>query len=165
MAYVIVRCLALVALLAMTPIAGAGQTAGSLDPSLDIDQYVHRSWTEEDGLPHNAVLAILQTSDGYIWVGTRGGLSRFDGVRFTNFTTANTPEFPSNWVSALAETPDSTLWIGFNSGGLLVGTSSNGVFLLECGRFRQLATSEEVGADIGRDAMGGRKPSRTGTVS
>jgi len=44
-----------------------------------------RRWTTEDGLPKNTVISLLQTHDGYLWVGTREGLARFDGVRFTVF--------------------------------------------------------------------------------
>ncbi|MHB8522676.1 MAG: sensor histidine kinase [Limisphaerales bacterium] len=45
-----------------------------------------RRWTTEDGLPRNTVISLLQTHDGYLWVGTRHGLARFDGVRFKVFT-------------------------------------------------------------------------------
>src|SRR5262245_22746553 len=40
-------------------------------------------WQTEDGLPQNAVNAILQSREGYLWVGTDSGLARFDGERFT----------------------------------------------------------------------------------
>src|SRR5215472_19055513 len=54
-------------------------------PSQRINQYVHNSWRSEDGLPQNSVDAILQTRDGYLWVGTEEGLVRFNGVQFTVF--------------------------------------------------------------------------------
>lgn len=47
-------------------------------PEFAIDQ-----WTTADGLPQNSVNAILQTRDGYLWVGTFGGLARFDGSTFS----------------------------------------------------------------------------------
>jgi ligand-binding sensor domain-containing protein len=43
------------------------------------------AWKQTQGLPQNSVYRILQTRDGYIWIGTKGGLARFDGVRFTVF--------------------------------------------------------------------------------
>ena len=48
-----------------------------------VQQYIARSWSADDGLPHNYVFSVLQARDGYLWVGTRNGLARFDGVRFT----------------------------------------------------------------------------------
>src|ERR1051326_639901 len=45
-----------------------------------------RRWTTEDGLPKNTITSLLQTRDGYLWVGTRDGLARFDGMRFKVFT-------------------------------------------------------------------------------
>jgi ligand-binding sensor domain-containing protein len=55
-------------------------------------------WTTEDGLPQNSILAITQTRDGYLWLGTWGGLARFDGVRFTVFDRINTREINSNFI-------------------------------------------------------------------
>src|SRR5581483_2358805 len=46
-------------------------------------EYSTRTWQVEDGLPNNFVSAITQSPDGYLWVGTREGLARFDGMRFT----------------------------------------------------------------------------------
>lgn len=44
---------------------------------------VIESWSNSlDGLPSNKVVALAQTLDGYLWVGTTGGLARFDGARF-----------------------------------------------------------------------------------
>lgn len=41
-------------------------------------------WTKQQGLPDNSVTAVLQTRDGYLWIGTPEGLARFDGVRFVS---------------------------------------------------------------------------------
>ena len=60
--------------------------------------------------------AIVQTRDGYLWVGTLDGLARFDRVRFTVFNRANTPAFPSNRVLALYEDCEGVLWIGLTDG-------------------------------------------------
>src|SRR5262245_53623880 len=43
------------------------------------------SWTVENGLPENTVLALAAAPDGYLWAGTWNGLARFDGVRFVPF--------------------------------------------------------------------------------
>ena len=42
-------------------------------------------WQREQGLPQNFVRALAQTKDGYLWVGSDAGVSRFDGVRFVSF--------------------------------------------------------------------------------
>ena len=41
-----------------------------------------RAWQTEEGLPENAVTGVAQTSEGYLWIATHGGLARFDGIRF-----------------------------------------------------------------------------------
>lgn len=72
-------------------------------------------WQAEDGLPHNAVQAIVQTRDGYLWLGTPTGVARFDGVRFTPF---RPPELTHHNIHALLEDRDGALWIGTYGGGL-----------------------------------------------
>ncbi len=94
----------------------AGSAARGLDPSIPLSQYGHDVWTSDSGLPQNSVSAIVQTRDGYLWLGTQEGLVRFDGVRFTIFDTRNTPALSDDWVQALAESRDGTLWIGTSSG-------------------------------------------------
>ena len=41
----------------------------ALDPKKALTQYIHDVWRTEDGLPSSAVMAILQTRDGYLWLG------------------------------------------------------------------------------------------------
>jgi len=45
--------------------------------------WLHRSWQTDEGLPDNSVTGLAQTRDGYLWVGTLGGLLRFNGATFT----------------------------------------------------------------------------------
>ena len=81
--------------------------------------YFTRVWQVEQGLPQNKVTAVVQTRDGYLWVGTYNGLARFDGIRFTVFDENNTPELRSGRITSLSETSDGTLWIGMESGDVL----------------------------------------------
>jgi hypothetical protein len=53
-----------------------------LDSRRDIDQYGHRVWTSQNGVPGEAVYQVLQTVDGYLWLRTSAGLVQFDGDRF-----------------------------------------------------------------------------------
>ncbi|MCP4216839.1 MAG: response regulator [bacterium] len=84
-----------------------------------LPQYVLNSWGLEDGLPQNSIFCILQTRDGYLWLGTQGGLVRFDGVRFKTFDKQNVPQMSGNWVKSLYEDEKGTLWIGLYTGGLI----------------------------------------------
>ena len=93
--------------------------AFALDATKPIDRHMIDVWQNETGLPQNSVLAILQTRDGYVWLGTQEGLARFDGVRFTVFDRANTPAFHSNHVQALLEDRQGNIWVATYGGGLV----------------------------------------------
>jgi len=71
-------------------------------PKSPLSQYTSRAWQTDEGLPHNLVRAITQTPDGNLWVGTRLGLARFDGIRFTCFDAKNTAALRNHNVAALA---------------------------------------------------------------
>jgi ligand-binding sensor domain-containing protein/signal transduction histidine kinase len=88
--------------------------------------YTIRSWQSQDGLPEETVQAFAQTADGYLWVGTSGGLLRFDGARFSLFAHENTPAFGENSVFCLLAAHDGRLWIGTDGSGLIEWR--NGVF-------------------------------------
>src|ERR1041385_6042843 len=90
--------------------------ASALDPSTAITQYHQDVWSEGDGLPQGSVQTVIQTRDGYLWVGTRDGLARFDGVKFTVFQAENTPGLESNDIRALCEDRSGVIWIGTFNG-------------------------------------------------
>ncbi|MDB6112051.1 MAG: hypothetical protein JWR69_3801, partial [Pedosphaera sp.] len=75
-------------------------------------------WQTEQGLPQNSVTSIVQTRDGYLWLGTYNGLVRFDGVRFKVFDSSNTPEFQGSRITSLFEDEGGSLWIGHETGNL-----------------------------------------------
>jgi signal transduction histidine kinase/CheY-like chemotaxis protein/ligand-binding sensor domain-containing protein len=83
-----------------------------------LTQYVHRVWRSEDGLPQNSVNTVLQTHDGYLWIGTEEGLVRFNSTQFTTFSKANTPVMKAQDIRALFEDRAGTLWVGTFGGGL-----------------------------------------------
>src|SRR5580658_10390060 len=72
----------------------------ALDPSRTIDQLGHTRWTLADGAPTN-IDTLAQTPDGYLWIGARRGLYRFDGVTFEHITPYQGPYVRSEEVSAL----------------------------------------------------------------
>jgi ligand-binding sensor domain-containing protein len=54
--------------------------------------FTRKVWQTQNGLPEQTVQAFAQTRDHYLWIGTTGGLLRFDGARLTVFDSENTPE-------------------------------------------------------------------------
>lgn len=96
-----------------------GTAHAALDPDKPLSRPTQSIWNTTSGLPHNSVLALAQTPDGYLWIGTEEGLARFDGVRFTVFDTANTPGLLSNHISCLLSDRQGDLWIGTQGGGLV----------------------------------------------
>ena len=85
--------------------------------------FVVNSWGSEEGLPDNEVISVLQTKDGYLWLGTLHGLVRFDGIHFTLFNVNNTPGLPSDRIVYLFEDSRTNLWVGTESAGFTMITS------------------------------------------
>ena len=61
---------------------GLAETRGEIPLQPALRDYIHTAWTQHDGLPIPAIENIVQTPDGYLWILTKEGLLRFDGVRF-----------------------------------------------------------------------------------
>ena len=73
----------------------------------------------EQGLSHTMVNCIFQDSRGFLWIGTKDGLNRYDGFSFVKYTSNSfdTGSISNNYVNAVCEDPSHTgLWIGTNSG-------------------------------------------------
>lgn len=97
----------------LVPVDSAPGAANGFPP----DQgFVVRTWGTEAGLPQNTVSAIVQTREGYLWLATREGLARFDGIRFTVFSARE--GLKSVAVQSLLEDRHGVLWIGTDGGGL-----------------------------------------------
>ena len=73
------------------------------------------TWRQPQGLPQNSIITITQTRDGYIWIGTKGGITRFDGVRFATFEKRAVSETE---VWDTTEGRDGSLWIATYGAGL-----------------------------------------------
>jgi ligand-binding sensor domain-containing protein len=76
-------------------------------------------WRTQDGLPENRIRALAHTPDGYLWVGTSGGLARFDGVRFVVYSRLNVPQMSDENIRTLSVARNGSLWISTAVGGLL----------------------------------------------
>jgi signal transduction histidine kinase/ligand-binding sensor domain-containing protein len=105
----------------LTSIAAAASLAWcgaafALNPALDLSQYIHTSWKVRDGFAAGRIFALAQTADGYLWLGTTGGLYRFDGVRADGWRPPAGQTLPAGRILALLAAPDGSLWIGTESG-------------------------------------------------
>jgi diguanylate cyclase (GGDEF)-like protein len=112
--------------------------ASAFEPERAITQYASRLWTTDHGLPQNTVNAICQTKDNFLWLGTKAGLTRFDGARFDVFDAANTPELPDSWITSLLEDRQGRLWIG----------SWLGLTVYEGGRFHRFREIERFSTTV-----------------
>lgn len=85
----------------------------------NLSQFVHQSWLTRDGLPQNTITAITQTNDGYIWLGSRAGLIRFDGVKFQQFTKNDIPGLTDDYIWTICPDVRGGFWAGTSQGGLI----------------------------------------------
>ncbi len=109
------RLRAVIAALAMALLAmNLAMAAKKETPS-----FLVRSWQSEDGLPSNVVRALAQTADGYLWVATAEGVTRFDGTRFSSFAREEQAVLAQRPPRALFPMPEGDLWITTSRGGLL----------------------------------------------
>jgi ligand-binding sensor domain-containing protein/signal transduction histidine kinase len=81
-------------------------------------KYFFDAWQSAGGQDLNAVTAIVQTGDGYLWLGTYDGLVRFDGVQFKVFNSMNARGLRNGRITALFEDDAGVLWIGHETGDL-----------------------------------------------
>jgi len=88
----------------------------ALEPTTPLASYGRQAWGMENGLPQNTVQALVQTKDGFIWLGTEVGLVRFDGNSFQVFDKNSSPALPGNDVRCLLAAKDGTLWVGTSEG-------------------------------------------------
>ena len=116
--------LILLFLLAAAPLAGQqsappAEGIGAARARPTASQLRARTWDDRDGLPQNAVQAVAQSPDGYVWLGTQEGLARFDGARFVTFDRNTDPALSRPYVWALHADADNTLWIGTEEAGVV----------------------------------------------
>jgi signal transduction histidine kinase/ligand-binding sensor domain-containing protein/CheY-like chemotaxis protein len=128
----------LLTLAAATCLMLASRRSSALDTGRDLGDYMHRTWQLEQGLPHDTVHALYQSRDGFIWVGTQGGLARFDGRTFTAYTKRNTDAIREGSVRGIAEDASGALWFS---------TTGAGLVRMKDGRFSRFTTSEGLASN------------------
>ena len=87
----------------------------SVDPTTHSDGYSAVLYDNTNGLPTSEANAIVQTSDGFIWIGSYSGLIRYDGNTFERMTSIGIPSVVSLYVDS-----HDRLWIGSNDSGAAV---------------------------------------------
>ena len=103
----VLMCLSLLCLPMTASAAGTG------------DHFVVTVYNEQNGLPTGEANVITQTDDGYIWIGSYGGLIRYDGSTFRNYSLEENG-ISSSSIRSLYESSDGRLWIGTNDAGVFV---------------------------------------------
>lgn len=116
-------------LLAVVMLVQAVSTSAAWKGNDDVS-YVAEVYNEESGLPTGEANTILQSSDGYIWIGSYGGLIRYDGSSFTNYSA----DIGTSSIRALFEGAD---------GKLYIGTNDKGAFVMEDDTFVPISGGEE----------------------
>ncbi len=109
-----------------------------LGSSTAIPRYGIDFWREAEGLPQSRIRAIVQTRDGYLWLGSDNGVVRFNGASFTSFT-VETGSLKDNEVWALLEDDENALWIA---------TYGGGVTRFQDGRFKTFTTADGLPDDV-----------------
>jgi len=142
----------LLALAAIPSIAAEPPTAPMYSPVIE-------RFDTRNGLPQNGVNAILQARDGWLWVGTFGGLARFDGERFFNYPSAEHPmrsqDAPdvadgpqSDSILALMQDDADRIWIGSQDSGVAVFDQDRFLHLPVCNSACQVTDFEQLGRTI-----------------
>lgn len=101
-----------------------------------VEDWMNTVYNADNGLPTGEANVVLQTRDGYIWIGSYGGLIRYDGVSFKNFSIED-GTLESSSIRALYEGAD---------GKLYVGTNDMGVYIYQDGTFTRVSYEGEDNA-------------------
>lgn len=91
----------------------------ALDTSRPLNTFTLSHWNSGSGLAHNMVIAIAQSPDGYLWLGSFEGLSRFNGSEFVVFDDRTLPLAEANGIRALTVDSAGRLWVSSARSGLL----------------------------------------------
>ena len=104
----------------------AAQTVSAYEDS-PLQNRIVRKYDQTNGLPTGEANTVLQDDKGYVWIGSYGGLIRYDGTTFRNYSEED--DVKSSSIRALFQDSKGRLWIG---------TNDMGVYLYENNRFTLL---------------------------
>lgn len=87
----------------------------ALHAQSDARRHYFKSLDIQNGLSQNTVNAILQDNQGFMWLATKDGLNRYDGLNFRTFKKENSA-LGNNFITALYEDIDHNIWVGTDAG-------------------------------------------------
>lgn len=130
--------------------------ASSAALALELErEYVFRTITSNDGLVQNTINALHQDRNGFMWVGTQGGLHRIDGHYFRAYQAdpASADALPESLITAIAEDDHGFIWVGTNGGGVVRMDADSGRVLdhlnLPAARITAILCIQGVGVWVG----------------
>jgi diguanylate cyclase (GGDEF)-like protein len=129
-------------------LVGVFSCVAQATPPLSVQRY-----SLEEGLSQQAVNAIVQDAEGFMWFGTEDGLNRFDGYEFRQLRhdRGDSQTLPNGWISSLVASEDG-LWIATDGGGVVFRNAHTGK-LLSPAPLRDTPDLQRVRA-ITRDRLG-----------
>jgi signal transduction histidine kinase/ligand-binding sensor domain-containing protein len=115
------------------------------------EEWFARPWRSDEGLPDNNVFGIAQTTDGFLWIGTGGGLVRFDGDRFDEFSPLNVEDVPARGIRTLLLDKSDRLWLSMDRGFVICARRASAKVLTT--KDGLLNTQVQVFAEDGEGAV------------
>jgi signal transduction histidine kinase len=116
-----------------------------------------KSYRRSDGLAHDSVYCVYIDADQTLWIGTEGGLSRWRGGRFANFTTSQ--GLPDDVICHIAEDQRGCLWCSSRKGVFRVARSDMDDFERQQLKTIPCVTFDQTDGLPSRECAGGSQPS------
>ena len=100
--------------------------------------YTINNWTTDNGLPQNSINDIYQSEDGYIWILTFAGIAKFDGIKFTNINSSNTPGITADRLIT---------FIPINKNDFLILEENGKIIIYENNKFHTFNSAKDFTSD------------------
>lgn len=110
----------------------------ALDPEQPVRSMQIERWYSDEGLPHNTVHSVAQTRDGYLWLATWGGLTRYNGRSFRTFDSSDFDARIEGGFRAVLADDDGALW---------AASAHNGLFVWRAGRWSHLGREQGLAGE------------------
>ncbi|MBR1674902.1 MAG: response regulator [Eubacterium sp.] len=117
-AYIIAGACIFACLFGVRPVSDKVVYADTANDNELVTDYISTIFSQDNGLGSNEVNCVYQSASGYIWVGTDGGLYRYDGNEFKVFNLWDTEKADVYCVNALFQDSKGRLWIATDNYGL-----------------------------------------------
>jgi len=91
----------------------------------EVGEYIQVAYDDTNGLLTSEANTILYSRDGYIWIGSYSGLTRYDSQNFTTYGTIDNSLLKGVSIRTLFEDSNGRVWIGSNDSGLYMWENGN----------------------------------------